>query len=117
VGAANVYIRGGLPAIVDGATSATLNTTEEWHWRDRLAAPSGGVQAYGTANWLRVECPSTNTQPVVISFREEDANAGIGIPVAAGAVVELPVEIGRFYTRAAAASQAFTALVTVRRGG
>jgi len=109
---ANVYARGGIPAFVAG-TTVNPAATQQWHWRNS-PLPDGPASGYGTANWLRFE--NTGTGPIVLSFSEEDADNGIGITVAASAVVEMPVEIARFFTRSAAA-QTFVALVALRRGG
>jgi hypothetical protein len=108
--AGTIYTRGGIPAIIAG-TTINPTDTQEWHWRDR-PLPDGG--SYGTANWLRFE--NMGGGPIVLSFSKADADAGVGLVVAAAEVVELPVECARFFTRSAAA-QPFVALVALRRGG
>ncbi len=99
-----LYTKGGMPIQVNGATGVA--TTVKHVWNDQGAA--GGV-----ANWLWFR--NTGAGDLTLAWTEADADASIGITLAAGEVWEGPAEIGAFYTRAAA-NQAFEAVVLLRRG-
>lgn len=96
--AANVYVRGGIPAHVNGTSTTAVGM---WNWPG------------GPCNYLWFK--NTGAGALTLSFTEADATAGIGISVASGAVVELPVELAAFYTKSAA-SQTFQAVAFIRRG-
>jgi len=110
--AGTVYSRGGIPVFVAG-TTINPGAVQEWHWGNS-PLPDGPQNASGTANWIRFE--NTGSGPIVLSFSQADADAGIGISVAGPGVFEGPIECGRFYTKSAAA-QTFVALMALRRGG
>jgi hypothetical protein len=103
--AADVYTRGGLPVHLNGTTAVA--TVQKWTWN------SVNPDRAGPANFIRFA--NVGTGPLTLSFTLEDATAGVGITLAAGAVVELPAEIDAFYTKSAAA-QAFEAVLFIRRG-
>jgi hypothetical protein len=94
-----VYTRGGIPAHVNRTTAVA--TVEKWDW-------SGGP-----ANWLWFK--NTSGAAIVLSFTRADADAAVGVSVAAGAVWEGPAEVGAIYTKAAGA-QTFESVVFIRRG-
>lgn len=100
MGAANVYVRGGIPRHVNGTTAGS-SAVEEWTW------PGGPANFL----WFR----NTGAAAITLSFTQADADNGIGIPVAASGVLELPAEIGGFYT-ASLTAQTFEAVAFVRRG-
>ena len=93
------YVKGGIPAHVNGTTA--IATVEDWAW-------VGGVANY---LWFK----NTGAGAIVLSFVQADAAAGIGLTLAAGEVWQGPAEIGKFYTKSAAA-RTFEALVFLRRG-
>jgi len=97
---APIYLRGGIPRHVNG-TTANPATVEVWTWEGM------------PANFLWFQ--NTGAGVVVLSFTKEDADAGIGISIAAGADYSMPTEIDRFWTKSAAA-QTFQAVAFMRRG-
>jgi hypothetical protein len=115
VGAPNVYLRGGLPVFLAKAVPAG-GLPQEWHWRG-VTKTAAGTEIYGTANWFRFENTGGGAgDDILLSFSQADADAGVGITLAANAVLEAPLEIGRFWTFSTLGST-FTAMVTMRRGG
>jgi hypothetical protein len=114
VGATNVYLRGGQPAII--AKTVAVATPQEWNWRGAIKDRAGDP-AYATANWFRFENTGGGAaDDILLSFSAEDLAVSIGITLAANEVFEGPLEIGRFWTVSTLGST-FTAMVTVRRGG
>jgi len=93
------FIRGGLPWHVNGTTAN--NAVEKW--------PVTG----GRTNWLRFVNTSANAIVLTLTT-EADATAGVGLNVAAGAAVELFVEVIEFWTKAAAGASTFQALAACR---
>lgn len=77
------------------------------------AAVGKWVWPGGPANFLFFQ--NTGTAAITLSFTQADADAGIGYSVANGSSLEIPAEIGAFYTKSAAA-QTFQAIAFVRRG-
>jgi len=95
-----VQLKGGVPKHING-TTVNPAAPEEWPW-------SGG-----RSNYLWFE--NTGSGAIVLSFNEADATADIGVSVAAGAQVLLPVEAVSFWTKSAAA-QTFQAVAFLHRG-
>lgn len=110
--AGTLYIRGGLPAILNG-TVAAASVVGEWHWRGRNKDDNGN-DVYGTANHLKFQ--NTGTNPILLSFNQADADDGIGWFVNAGERVELDAEIARFFV-ASVLGSTFQAIILMRRGG
>lgn len=96
--------RGGIPKHVNESTG--IAETRRWGWNDQGA--SGGPANY---LWFK----NTGGGALTLAFDEESADNSDGITLAAGDVWEGPVEIGSFFTRAAA-DQTFEAIAYVRRG-
>jgi hypothetical protein len=94
-----IYLRGGIPRHVVGTTAA--DTVQEWNW-------PGGV----TNHFLFT---NAGANPIVLSFTQADADNDVGWLVNAGDILELPAEIGVFYTKSVLGST-FEALVLLRRG-
>ena len=96
----SLYLKGGIPAHLNG-TTVNPSAVEKWVWPG------------GPANWLWFK--NTGGGAITLSFTEADADNGVGVTLAAGAVWEGPAELGAFYTQSAAA-QTFEAVAFVRRG-
>lgn len=94
-----VALKGGVPKHVNGSTA--IATVERWPW-------TGGRS---NSLWFQ----NTGAGPIVLSFTEADATAGVGVSVAAGADVQLPVEAVEFWTKSAAAGS-FQAIAFLHRG-
>jgi len=94
------YLRGGIPAHLNVASTG-IATIKEWSW---------GVSP---ANFLWFK--NTGSGAITLSFTKVSADAGVGVTVAAGAVVEFPAEIGGFYTQSAA-DESFESIAFQRRG-
>ena len=93
-----IYQRGGIPHHVNGTATTAVGV---WSW---LGGPANYL-------WFR----NAGAAAIKLSFTREDADAGVGIDVAAGADRLLPAEISGFYTKAGS-SVAFEAVVFIRRG-
>lgn len=97
-------IRGGIPHHVNGSTGVAVTRAHGWNGQGAGGGPANQL-------WFK----NTGAGALTLAFTEAAATAGVGITLAAGAVWEGPVEIGAFYTRAAA-DQTFEAVAFVRRG-
>jgi hypothetical protein len=95
-----VQLKGGVPKHVNG-TTVNPAAVEQWPWTG------------GRSNYLWFQ--NTGTGAIVLSFSEADATAGIGVSVAAGADVLLPVEATSFWTKSTAA-ETFQAVAFLHRG-
>lgn len=95
-----VQLKGGVPVHVNG-TTVNPTATEEWNWTG------------GRSNYLWFQ--NTGSGPIVVSFSQADADAGVGISVAAGVDRLIPAEAVSFFTRSAAA-QTFQAVAFIHRG-
>jgi len=95
-----IYTRGGIPRHVNG-TTVNPAAVEEWTW-------TGGV---ANSLWFH----NAGGGAITVSFSQEDADAGIGIDVAAGVSWLIPAEIVSFFTKSVAA-QAFQSVAFLRRG-
>jgi hypothetical protein len=97
---APIYIRGGLPAHVNGTAQVAVLRT---------------VIPEAVANYLWFRNNGANPITLTLST-EDDATAGIGVAVASGATWEGPAEIGFFWTKATGGASAFEAIAFRRRG-
>ena len=95
-----VQLKGGVPVHING-TTVNPAAPEEWPWQG------------GRSNYLWFQ--NTGTGPIVLSFNEDDSTNDIGVSVAAGAEVLLPVEAVSFWTKSAAA-ETFQAVAFLHRG-
>ena len=93
------YMRGGIPVHLSGTLAVT--TVEKWVW-------AGGV-----ANFFHFR--NKGVASILLSFTLADATASRGITVEGGETLQLPAEVGVFFTYSAAAV-AFEATVLLRRG-
>jgi len=95
-----VQLKGGVPIHING-TTVNPAAAERWPWTG------------GRSNYLWFQ--NTGAGAIVLSFNETDCVAGVGISVAAGAEILLPVEAVEFWTKSVAA-QTFQAVAFLHRG-
>ena len=94
-----MQLMGGIPVHMNGTTGAGV--VEEWPWQ-------GGRSAH---LWFQ----NTGSGAIVLSFSKADADAGLGISIAASKDYLLPVEAVTFWTKSVGA-QTFQAVAFVHRG-
>jgi hypothetical protein len=101
-----MYIRGGLPIHVSRTTAN--NALEEW--------PIPG----GQANFLIFR--NTGANSILLSLNRQNAEAAaaegytVGTTLGVDDVLEVPAEIGSFWTLSAVGASSFDAIAFVRRG-
>ena len=98
------YLRGGVPRHYNRATAN--NVLEEWDLQ----------RVGGVANYLRFSVTGANDIILSLDKSSAEASPSEGTTVAAGATIELPAEIARFWTRSAGGASAFQAIAFIRRG-
>jgi hypothetical protein len=98
-----LYTAGGIPFNLNKTTA--VNVLEKWTWNPN--------QGGGVSNWLWFK--NTGANPMTLSFTQADADAGIGVTLAAGAVFEGPAQLGAFLTKSTLGTT-FESVLFLRRG-